>query len=487
MPKKNLGKRFSRDTASWNAKMTHHQAEIFLQEQLRSPKNSSAHVKTHAPEDEDVRGAPRESKVFKSTPIPKSNEAITVNTDAAICVTLKDEINSERENENESSDLIQYTDSPWHYIGMMLVTIPLFMGYATLALMQRNVRDRMGIIEGSKDARVFNAAISFLYLGNLIFRLMNNFLFTFLRPRHRVYFSYFGMMLVMNLLGWLVFIFGVKSLSLIFVVYLLGGICIGTFESNVISVITPLGHRAKSWAVTGIPIGFNIIAVGCFLLIYCYDHVIMKFSIYMAVFLSCIIGVSYYRFKVKDLPSASSQDDARKFIADVMLWRQWLIPIWAYCTALTVDKFCLGLFGSIHLYTFTTPKIPIWPGRSVTVSKNLFYSLYSLCCLLGDSSSRKVAYIDHARQPFYFLIPLLIGAVLALSKVLVLSLLGVTLIFIANGSIYAHTTRRIDQKVPKRFNLIALSVWLFIGDFGSYSGSNLNSHIPRWINSLNLW
>ena len=44
-----------------------------------------------------------------------------------------------------------------------------------------------------------------------------------------------------------------------------GGQAVGTFESNVLSAIAPLGHATKTWAVIGIPVGYNIINVGSFL------------------------------------------------------------------------------------------------------------------------------------------------------------------------------------------------------------------------------
>ena len=40
------------------------------------------------------------------------------------------------------------------------------------------------------------------------------------------------------------------------------------------------------------------------------------------------------------------------------------------------------------------------------------------------------------------------------------------------GSVYALSTRHIDAKVPHAYNLISLSVWLFVGDIGSITGSN---------------
>merc|ERR1719223_974224 len=126
------------------------------------------------------------------------------------------------------------------------------MGYACLNVGQKNLRDRLGIMDNSYDAKVFNIGISFLYLGNMLFRLLHNLVFSFLRPRSRVIISYFGMMIAVNLLGWLMYIGNVKNLAVVYISYLIGGISIGTFESNVMSVLTPIGHRAKSWAIVGL-------------------------------------------------------------------------------------------------------------------------------------------------------------------------------------------------------------------------------------------
>jgi predicted membrane protein len=43
----------------------------------------------------------------------------------------------------------------------------------------------------------------------------------------------------------------------------------------------------------------------------------------------------------------------------------------------------------------------------------------------------------------------------------------------ANGAIYAQSARYIDKNVPIAYNLVSLSVWLFVGDIGSVIGSNV--------------
>merc|ERR1712072_1448523 len=48
----------------------------------------------------------------------------------------------------------------------------------------------------------------------------------------------------------------------VYMAYLLGGAAIGTFETNILSCVTPLGHDSKLWAMLGIPIGFSSMSVG---------------------------------------------------------------------------------------------------------------------------------------------------------------------------------------------------------------------------------
>lgn len=53
---------------------------------------------------------------------------------------------------------------------------------------------------------------------------------------------------------------------------------------------------------------------------------------------------------------------------------------------------------------------------------------------------------------------------------------GLFLIFFANGCIYGTTTKHMDETFKdtemQQYRLIALSVWLFVGDIGSVTGAN---------------
>merc|ERR550534_2343576 len=66
-----------------------------------------------------------------------------------------------------------------------------------------------------------------------------------------------------------------------------------------------------------------------------------------------------------------------------------------------------------------------------------------------------------------------LGICFAMSEIAALLPFAMFCVMWANGAVYATTTRFIDSCVPKEFNLISLSVWLFLGDFGSVAGSNI--------------
>jgi len=110
-------------------------------------------------------------------------------------------------------------------------------------------------------------ACSMLYFGNLIFRLGHNVVFGFAIPRTRVVIS----MAAMTLSMWTVFSIFVwfrnddRYVFLVFIGYGLGGVAIGTFESNVLSMITPLGKDTKLWAIIAIPVGINTVNIGGFI------------------------------------------------------------------------------------------------------------------------------------------------------------------------------------------------------------------------------
>merc|ERR1712008_563310 len=99
----------------------------------------------------------------------------------------------------------------------------------------------------------------------------------------------------------------------------------------------------------------------------------------------------------------------------------------------------------------------------------------------GGFTGRYISYYVRPRHPIFYIIFNAAGVALILSKIPLVAPLGGYLITLGDGLIYGSISRHIDMVVPKQFNLIAISFWLFIGDVGSIIGSNLMSFIRDWV------
>ena len=155
----------------------------------------------------------------------------------------------------------EWPASPTNYWGLA-VTTPVFMGYAACVILQHQLKDVMDVKKGTDAYTIFTHAVSFNYIGNLIFRLAHNVVFSRFKPRQRVFISLSAMCVAMTLLGVVICLGKSRNLAWIFVAYFLCGVSVGTYESNMISCITPLGHESKVWTIIGMPLGFNLISIG---------------------------------------------------------------------------------------------------------------------------------------------------------------------------------------------------------------------------------
>merc|ERR1719456_598600 len=141
------------------------------------------------------------------------------------------------------------------------------MGYAGVVCLQHHIKNRLGIKDDQHSkSELFSAGVGMVYVGNLLFRLLHNIVFTFLVPRYRVCLAYLLMTLAHMTYFLAYYIFDSDNVAWVFVASLTSGIAIGTFESNLMSCLTPLGHGTKSWAVLGVSGGFNLVSVGFFIL-----------------------------------------------------------------------------------------------------------------------------------------------------------------------------------------------------------------------------
>jgi hypothetical protein len=353
---------------------------------------------------------------------------------------------------------------------------PLFMGYAALITLQDNIKKRLGIHDASSAASYeFSFAVSWLYFGNLIFRLMHNVIFSQFSPRIRVCIAYSFMAAALTTLALAFYVFDVKHVAWVFVAYMCGGVAIGTFESNLISTITPLGHRTKVWAQYGISIGFNGVSIGAFLLYAASpDDLPLQCGTYLVIAAANLAGLVFFYTQIPSINFASTEQGLALFWKDIRRFREWVFYVLPYSLPMVINMAGLGFFSAVQLYIYNVDSVPLWWGSTTTVPLNAFRAVYNVHSLLGDAFGRKTAY-GRAKliHPGWFLICTFVGGGLILSKIALVAPLGMFLVMYANGSVYATTTKFIDVAVPSRFNLIALSFWLLVGDVGSFIGSNL--------------
>jgi len=368
------------------------------------------------------------------------------------------------------------------YYEVSLVVLPLFCGYACLFALQREVKKIYNIKDdNSQLSHLYGVAASLVYIGNLVFRLGHNILFSFFYPRTRVVISMLSMATSMGIITCIFFFMKDPSIVFVFIAYGLGGLGIGTFESNLLSTISVLGKKTKLWAIIGIPVGINIITVGGFILL---ELGLFPGYIYLGVLIFHLIGIALYFYRIFWDAGIGNNINLLDFLHQLKQWRQWFPTIKWNCLALAVDMLCVSMFSpGLILYMYDEDYVYFGSNRLAT---NWMFAIYDLCFFLGDTSSRKLVYMMKTISPFLFLILAFIGVACGMVSKFFMPLIFLCPLFISfcNGSIYSQSNRHIDTKVPKEFSLISFSFWLFLGDVGSVVGSNLISYVNVAVKNL---
>jgi hypothetical protein len=369
------------------------------------------------------------------------------------------------------------------YWEAFFVNMPMFCGYAALFGLQHEIKTKFGISDDNISAsRQFGVACSFLFIFNLIFRFSHNIVFGWMGPRGRTYMAMLAMVASMVTIAVPIFIFESFHFAWIMLAYALGGVAVGTFEANFLCCLTPLGPRTKHVAITAIPIGITTVLVGAFIAMGP-PFYLSATCIYLAVACGVVCGMVLFSLRIPNIQfeTAGAQTSGwRRFAADLKCWREWLPLVWHLPPATAIDMFALSAFSpGVALYIYDQPMVSILPG--VSLPNPDFFAVYNTFNMLGGLCGRILSYRLKPRHPLLFTVFNVVGAVLLLLRIPVLAPLSTFLVMMGDGFIYGTIARRIDASVPKQFNLVALSFWLFVGDFGSVIGSNLISYIRVWV------
>lgn len=372
------------------------------------------------------------------------------------------------------------------YWEAFFVVMPFFCGYACLFGLQHCIKSKFGIQDNSSSAsHQFGVAVSFLYIFNLIFRVAHNILFGCFSPRARVYIATGSMMLSMLVIGVVIMTLESYHIAWVVIAYALGGVAVGSFESNLLCCLTPFGHRTKHVAIMGIPVGVTSVLVGAFFLMGP-PLQLPPTHIYFGVAFMLFLGMLVFTFRIPNgVPVApgvevKGQIGLKKFAADFRQFKKWLPQLWHYPLAFTVDMFTLSCFSpGVALYIYDQKTVQVLPF--LTLQTDTFFAMYNMTNMLGGLLGRGLSYKLKPRHPLVYVCFNLLGVAMILSRIPILAPLSTFLIMLGDGLIYGTISRHIDTVVPKEFNLTAISYWLFIGDIGSVTGSNLISYIRDWV------
>jgi hypothetical protein len=360
-----------------------------------------------------------------------------------------------------------------------LITLPMFMGYASLFGIQKKVKNEYGIPDdNSSRSHDFGICVAFLYINNFLFRFLHYFVFRCVRSYYRIIIGMCAMMASMIILALSVYTFHTNNLAWVLISYTLGGIGIGTFEPNVLDYLTPYGGQTQEWSSYGIPAGITTVTVGGFILM---ELGLPPICIYCAVFIMLLVGICVL-LTVEKSNMMMGESEKESLIPSDEEFK--LINYTKYYIALGIDMFCVSVFSpAVMLYLLDGEHVEITP-LGFTIDSDIYFSIYNTFTFLGAFTGRKLAYYDKKiRYPMLPLICAIVGALIDIffyKALTVLTFIGGFLVMFTNGYLYNQTWRYFDKKIEGKNRLKIFSLWLLVGDIGSVIGSLLISRIKAW-------
>ena len=219
-------------------------------------------VVPNASKDDDVETANDQTSLLSIPPdeLAKSLEKINNDSDSSKSTPLlqeHDKFNFPTNGQDGDGkyafdgdgSLMEYRNNGKVYREVIFVTVAVFMGYASLVVVQKKLYNQFESNNGGSltklETEIFEHGTSLVYFGNLCFRLLHNVVFAKITPRSRVVLSLILISVSMSLLVFMYFIILSTWVGWTYIAYLCGGVAIGSFESNLLSTITPLGPDTK--------------------------------------------------------------------------------------------------------------------------------------------------------------------------------------------------------------------------------------------------
>jgi hypothetical protein len=347
----------------------------------------------------------------------------------------------------------------------------MFAGYASLFALQRQVKQIVKISDDDNSSSFeFGVMIAMLYIGNLVFRLCNGYVFKSLKPLKR---CLAGILLMISALTILTICdmlhkwYNITpSMLIIGLAYSFGGAGIGTFEPNMLEAISQFNTSEKRFASLGIPAGVGTITIGGFLLL---SLNVPLYVVYITVILMLFlgsIGSSLYLSKhnktidpgyVKPLLIDNPYENKRS-----MSW---------YYISIFIDMLGVSLFSpGVMLYLLDHNSMTF-----LKVKRTQYFMIYGICTTLGGLFGRWIGFtLRKSYNPLLLVLVVIIGMVIDLALAIynpIFGWLAGFLVLCGNALLYNQSWSYLGTKNTNKTGVTLYSKWLFVGDLGSTIGT----------------
>lgn len=394
--------------------------------------------------------------------------------------------------EGETQEKVDIPDRQKTYKSAFFITLPVYIGYACCFSLQRKLSIVFGLTNGVTGTRlsfIYGIGTSFVYFFNLIFRVLgHNLFFGSFHPRDRVLISLLSQFIGMLLLAYFSLQNTTQNIIWVFISYSFAGICIGTFEPNMLNIVNNLGST-RIYVLLAMPCGCSCITILGFCLM-TFGFPYQLFYIFTIIF--CTISIIlYYSTIYKASKSNEVQIENRQrmfnfhsFYNDLLKIQEWFPKIGLHCLCTFINNILVSLFiPGCTLFEYSKRITYRFIGN-ITIKNEIFMLLFNCGSFLGNFCSMKIMNKKRIISPFLFNIMGVFGVILNLSLIPEIAPLSSFLLMSANGGIACQSSKLIGKLFTENYHLTATSSFLFFGDFGSMIGSNLIQPFLPYIISM---
>jgi hypothetical protein len=357
-----------------------------------------------------------------------------------------------------------------------LITLPVFMGYACCFSLQHRLSKVFGLTDGAsgdKTSQLYGFATSFVFLFNLIFRVLgHNLAMACASPKYRVIISLCSMIIAMIMISFLSYSKTPPSIAWVFISYAFAGVCEGSYGPNILNVVNHMGDT-RLYVVMAMPCGVACISLVAFALMG-FGCPFQIFYIITACLLACSIIIYFFTVfpEANRVQTKESNFNLKDFWGDCKEICQWFPKIAFVSIVFFFNMMCLSLFNpGCTLYTYQ--ERVTFRLFGFTLSHDTFIMIYNLGSFLGDFVSRKVMNKKRIINPIWYFLLLVFAFIINISLIPEIAPFAAFGFSWANGGLYVQSTKFIGSIFQDKYHLTATSTWLFIGDAGSTIGSNL--------------